>query len=109
MQEQFDRLREMAHKTDASFIGAVNAQETKQIKGLINLEKRLIKAEKRKHAELLERITDLQNELFPKQSLQERSGNFSEYYLANGSDLIEKLFEVLKPLEVNFTILVLKN
>ena len=109
LQQQFDTLREMASQTDASFIGAVNAQETKQIKGLNNLEKRLIKAEKKKHTEELERVTDLQDELFPNQGLQERSGNFSEFYLANGSELIEELLKILKPLEVNFTIKILKN
>ncbi|WP_432673225.1 bacillithiol biosynthesis cysteine-adding enzyme BshC [Flavobacterium sp. SM2513] len=109
LQEQFDRLREMASQTDVSFIGAVNAQETKQIKGLNNLEKRLIKAEKKQHVELLERITDLQNELFPKQSLQERTGNFSEFYLSNGSAMVEELFKALQPLDTNFTIKILKN
>ena len=106
LQQQFDTLREMAVKTDSSFIGAVNAQETKQIKGLHNLEKRLIKAEKKQHLDLLERVTDLQNELFPNQSLQERSGNFSEFYLESGNVLIEQLFEVLKPLENRFEIVV---
>ena len=96
----------MASQTDASFIGAVNAQETKQIKGLNNLEKRLIKAEKKKHTEELERVTDLQDELFPNQGLQERSGNFSEFYLESGNVLMEQLFEVLKPLENRFEIVV---
>ena len=32
-----------------SFIGAVDAQQRKQLKGLENLEKRLLRAEKRKH------------------------------------------------------------
>ena len=109
MQKQFDTLREIAKKTDASFIGAVNAQEKKQIKGLNTLENRLIKAEKKQHAELLKRIADLQNELFPSQSLQERSYNFSEFYLANGFSMIEELFKALKPLEVDFTIKILKN
>lgn len=106
LQQQFDTLRKMAVKTDSSFIGAVNAQETKQIKGLHNLEKRLIKAEKKQHLDLLERVTDLQNELFPNQSLQERSGNFSEFYLESGNVLIDRLFEVLKPLENRFEIVV---
>ena len=71
-----------------------------------NLEKRLIKAEKKKHAEELERVTDLQDELFPNQGLQERSGNFSEFYMESGNVLIEQLFEVLKPLENRFEIVV---
>jgi bacillithiol biosynthesis cysteine-adding enzyme BshC len=106
LEAQFIKLKEIAKHTDASFIGAVNAQETKQIKGLNNLEKRLIKAEKKQHSEKLERITDLQNQLFPNQSLQERTANFSEFYAENGSELIEKLLEILNPLENRFEVVV---
>jgi uncharacterized protein YllA (UPF0747 family) len=107
LQTQFDRLFEIAKKTDKSFTGAVKAQEAKQIKGLENLEKRLLKAQKRKHSEELERITDLQNELFPNQSLQERQANFSQFYIENGGKLITTLIEQLKPLEDNFNIITL--
>ena len=85
--------------------GAVNAQQTKQIKGLGNLEKRLLKAEKRVHVEKLERIILLQNELFPNQGLQERKANFSEFYVENGNELLDKLFQNLQPLKSNFTII----
>ncbi len=107
LKKQFENLYEIASKTDKSFIGAVKAQEVKQLKGLENLEKRLLKAEKRVLAEKLERITSLQNELFPKQSLQERKANFSEYYLEFGPELIDKLFADLKPLEQEFSVVVL--
>lgn len=107
LKKQFEKLAAIANQTDRSFIGAVNAQETKQIKGLDNLEKRLLKAEKRVHAEKLEQIILLQNELFPNQGLQERKANFSEFYLEAGDGLIEKLFAQLKPLEPNFTIITL--
>jgi bacillithiol synthase len=107
LKKQFENLYVIASKTDKSFIGAVKAQETKQIKGLDNLEKRLLKAEKRVLIEKLERITSLQNELFPKQSLQERKANFSEYYLEFGQELIDKLFDNLNPLNQEFTIITL--
>lgn len=106
LEAQFSKLKEIAKQTDASFIGAVNAQEAKQIKGLDTLEKRLIKAEKKQYSDKIERITNLQNELFPNQSLQERTVNFSEFYVESGSELIEKLFEVLKPLEHRFEVVV---
>jgi bacillithiol biosynthesis cysteine-adding enzyme BshC len=80
LRKQFSELFKIAEQTDKSFIGAVKAQEAKQIKGLENLEKRLLKAEKRVHTEKLERITDIQNQLFAKGSLQERKNNFSEFY-----------------------------
>jgi uncharacterized protein YllA (UPF0747 family) len=105
--QQFEKLITIANQTEKSFIGAVNAQQTKQIKGLENLEKRLLKAEKRVHSEKLENILLLQNELFPNQGLQERKSNFSEFYLDINSKLIEKLFQELKPLETNFSIIIL--
>ena len=95
----------IAKQTDSSFLGAVKAQEKKQINGLENLEKRLLKAQKRKHSEQLNRIATLQNELFPNKSLQERQINFSEFYLENGDFFIKKLFESLIPLDHQFTIL----
>ena len=52
-----------------AFVGAVNAQEKKQIKGLKNLEKRLLKANKIKHKSHLDRITSVQDDLFPNNSL----------------------------------------
>lgn len=107
LRQQFDTLFEIANQTDKSFSGAVKAQETKQIKGLENLEKRLLKAEKRKHAELLGRMSDLQQELFPGGSLQERFSNFSEFWLEYGDDLIAKLPLRLEPLAQRFDIVVL--
>lgn len=107
LRKQFEVLYEIANQTDKSFIGAVKSQEVKQIKGLENLEKRLLKAQKRKFSEELDRINDLQNELFPNKSLQERQANFSEFYLRNGKDLIPELMALLKPLETNFNIIVL--
>ncbi len=105
LKKQFTDLKAIATKTDKSFIGAVNAQEKKQQNGLKNLEKRLLKAEKRKLNDMVNRITEIQNQLFPKYSLQERYTNFSEMYLEYGEQLIPKLKENLKPLDLEFSIL----
>lgn len=107
LEEQFKHLYEIANQTDKSFIGAVKAQEIKQIKGLENLEKRLLKAEKRKHKELLDQIYKLQDELFPNHVLQERQINFSHFYSAHGGYFISMLFENLDPLEQNFNCITL--
>ena len=105
LQQQFQVLHDLTSKTDRSFEGAVKAQEVKQTKGLEQLEKRLLKAQKRKLADSLSRITALQNELFPNQSLQERQANFSEFYLENGEQLIQKLIQKIQPLATHFTII----
>lgn len=101
LQQQFEKLNQIALQTDKSFTGAVKAQKAKQIKGLENLEKRLLKAEKRIHTEKLEQIIKLQNELFPNQSLQERQLNFSEFYL-NNPHFISLILSKLQPLENYF-------
>jgi len=105
LKEQFLDLKELAKQTDTSFIGAVKAQEKKQLNGLNNLEKRLLKAQKRKLSDVVSRIESLQNQLFPNQSLEERTRNFSEIYLELGTDLIPNLLEALQPLKLEFTVL----
>ncbi|OAD92319.1 bacillithiol biosynthesis cysteine-adding enzyme BshC [Aequorivita soesokkakensis] len=105
LKQQFKDLYELAKKTDASFLGAVGAQEKKQLNGLDNLEKRLLKAQKRNLSEELERVKNIQTQLFPNHSLQERQVNFSEFYLEYGENLLDILKENLKPLDTNFTVL----
>lgn len=105
LRQQFENLYILAKETDASFLGAVSAQEKKQINGLDNLEKRLLKAQKRKHSEHLQRLVSIQNELFPKQSLQERRLNFSELYLEHGELLFTVLKNNLDPLEGEFSVI----
>lgn len=105
LKDQFDELYSLAQQTDSSFLGAVGAQERKQIKGLEHLEKRLLKAQKRKMKDITDRVSTLQNELFPSQSLQERNTNYSEFYLEYGEQLIQQLVLNLQPLKSEFLIL----
>lgn len=105
LEEQFKNLYTLAEQTDKTFLDAVKAQEVKQIKGLKALEDRLLQAQKRKLKDHVIRLTDIQNQLFPNKSLQERNHNFSESYLEFGSNLITQLVVHLKPLEGNFLIL----
>ncbi len=104
LEEQFQNLYQLAEQTDKTFIGAVKAQEVKQKKGLDALEKRLLKAQKRKLKDHVVRMTDIQNELFPNKSLQERQLNFSTLYLEFGEQLIPNLIEHLQPLAHEFLI-----
>ena len=98
-------LHELAKQTDRSFEGAVAAQQKKQLNGLDKLEKRLLKAQRRKLKNELERLTDIQEILFPNGMLQERFCNFSEYYLEHGDELIKTLMKELDPLSAKFTVI----
>lgn len=105
LKEQFQSLYKIAALTDKSFTGAVAAQERKQLKGLAHLEKRLLKAQKRKMNGELDRVAAIQNALFPSGSLQERNMNFSELYLEFGKELIPMLKKELEPLRHEFLII----
>lgn len=104
---QFQRMYKLSEKTDKSFLGAVKAQEVKQLKGLDNLEKRLLRAQKRKLEDEVTRMVELQQELFPHGMLQERHANFSEFYLEYGEEFISELQRELKPLDHQFKIITL--
>ena len=101
-QKQFDSLQQLVKKTDASFQGAVEAQQTKQLKGIKHLEKRLLKAQKRVLKDEVERLVLLHEQLFPNDNLQERVLNFSSFYMELGSKFIPELIEVLDPLNPDF-------
>ena len=105
LREQFKSMRIIAQKTDVSFIGAVEAQEVKQLKGLDNLENRLLRAQKYKLKDQVQRLVDLHNESFPLQNLQERNTNFTEFYLEFGEDLIPTILESLNPENKGFTVI----
>ena len=109
LKNQFKALHDIANQTDKSFLGAVKAQEMKQLKGLDNLEKRLLKSEKRNHKEKLERIIQIQNELFPNQSLQERKANFADFYdeIINFEAFFLLIKTQLHPLQQNFSTVVI--
>ncbi len=107
LKEQFKAMHLIAEETDASFIGAVNAQEVKQLKGLDHLESRLLRAQKRKLSDHVQRLVDLQNEMFPLQSLQERNTNFAEFYLEFGDTLIPSILDNLDPMNSEFTVITL--
>ncbi|MBF98919.1 MAG: bacillithiol biosynthesis cysteine-adding enzyme BshC [Owenweeksia sp.] len=105
LQKMFDELEEVAHLTDKSMLGAVNAQRQKQLNGLDKLRKKLIRAEKRKNSDKMERLEQLYLELFPKQSLQERHDNFIPYYEEYGEKWLQKLLYDLDPLDFRFALL----
>ena len=74
-------------------------------KALDNLEKKLIKAEKKNHETRLQQIDQVKAELFPKNSLQERTENFGMLYVRWGQQFIDELINHFEPLDFKFTVL----
>lgn len=107
LKQQFTLLYAQAMNTHPSFLTALKAQESKQIKGLQALEKRFQKAKVKQNQDTVDRILALQNEVFPGQKLLERQTNFSDYYSLHGAHFIELLTKRLNPLSMKFSTLFL--
>lgn len=105
LEKMFLELGDLAQQTDKSMIGAVNAQRQKQLKGLKNLRKKLLRAEKRRHIVELEKAERIHKALFPNGGLQERYDNLSVFYAAYGEDFIATLKKCLHPLDFKFTVI----
>ena len=79
------------------------------IKKLAELEKKILKAEKKKQAISIERIQHIKNELFPQNSLQERVDNFAEWVGEYGWNWVEAVLQNSNSLDHAFTIIVAEN
>ena len=105
LQKQFTHLYQLAEYTDITFKNAVKAEEVRQLKSLDKLERRLLRAQKRKLADELVRTTILQSELFPNGVLQERFSNFTDFYLQKGKELIPKFVRNFNPFDFRFVVI----
>ncbi len=100
----FEQIKEKAAAVDKSLEGFAGAEAAKTFKSLENIEKRIKKAEERKHETLLNQVDGLKDKLFPDQSLQERKDNFLNFYI-NDPAFITRLAECFDPFSFTFNIL----
>ncbi|WP_432711827.1 bacillithiol biosynthesis cysteine-adding enzyme BshC [Pedobacter sp.] len=101
----FDHIKLDAYKIDKTLSQSADAAKTKAMKLIYGLEKKMLRAEKRKHVTSLNQIDGLKNRLFPTGVLQERVINIAPMYILYGDDFINALLESFHPLTHDFTIL----
>lgn len=101
----FDQIKSNAFKIDKSLEASTDSAKTKTTHLLKNLEKKLFRAEKRKHQVSLKQIENVKNRLFPTGVLQERVVNLAPMYVNYGDDFISSLIENFDPLGGDFTVL----
>lgn len=106
VEELYDHFKKQAAEIDSTLAPHVEALKTRSLQRLQELEKKMLRAEKRKFAEQQRHIQVIREKLFPKNSLQERIDNFSYYYAKWGSELIEQLYQQSPTLENEFVIVI---
>ena len=101
----FAAIKELAIATDVTLEKAVEAQKTKALNKLFQLEKKMIRAAKRKDDDGLRMLQEWQNEMMPGGGLQERHDNILEHLLHFGDELWDALFDAVQPLDFKFLVL----
>ncbi len=105
LQSVFKKLKERSSKIDPTLAPSTEAVSARLHKAILNLEKKLIRAEKRNYSTALSQIENIKAKLFPGGTLQERKENFGSFYVNYGDEFIPELMKHFKPLDFKFTIL----
>ena len=87
LQQILEKIKLRSSKIDPTLVQSTSAVAAKLGHAIANLEKKLIRAEKKNYQTRLEQIDHIKTELFPKDSLQERSENFGMFYVKWGNTL----------------------
>jgi uncharacterized protein YllA (UPF0747 family) len=101
----FDKIKAQAGDIDHSLLQHVEAMKTRSLNKLVELEKKILRAEKRKFSDQQRQIHTIKEALFPKNGLQERKENFSSFFATWGPAFIQEIFLHSPTLEQEFTIL----
>lgn len=102
--QAFESIKQKTAKIDKTLLSAVEAEEQKTLKSLEHLEKRIQKAEEKKHENELQQVLSLKEKLFPDGALQERKDNFLNFYL-NYATFLEDLHQIFEPFSNEFYII----
>jgi bacillithiol biosynthesis cysteine-adding enzyme BshC len=105
LQSVFEKIKLRSFKIDHTLAPSAEAVQARLKKAMDNLEKKLVKAEKRNYNTRLEQIDQIKIELFPKNSLQERTENFGLLYVKWGQQFIDELVRNFEPLDFKFAVL----
>ena len=103
--EYYGHLKSIAGNIDETLVTHVSALQTRALKSLLDLEKKLLRAEKKKFDDQNRQIINIKSALFPQNNLQERIDNFMPYYSKWGRTFLYKLLENSPTLEQEFVIL----
>jgi len=108
IEQNYQSLLDKSATVDVSLKDHVIALQIKSAKRLIELEKKIMRAERNKLEASERQLTAIKNELFPNNSLQERVYNFSDLYARMGKDLLALIYQASPALEMQFSIIVVK-
>jgi len=104
LEKLYESFKKQAKTVDSSLEKHVEALKAKTVYRLQELEKKMLRAEKRKFTDQQRQIHTIKTHLFPGNGLQERHENLSYYYSLWGKSFITERLRQSPTLEQEFTV-----
>ena len=104
----YEAIKKQASAVDITLEKHVESLKLRSIHRLHELEKKMLRAEKRKYADQQRQIHTIKDALFPNNGLQERVDNFLPYYAKWGPKFFNEIYNNSLALEQEFVLLQLK-
>jgi bacillithiol synthase len=101
----YEELKALARPVDPTLEQHVTALQARALEPIKSLEKKLLKAEKRRFGDQRRQVAALKAALFPQDNLQERIDNFLPWYAAYGPAFLRELYRQSPVLEQEFVVL----
>ena len=105
LEQLYNSFKKQASAVDTTLEKHVEALKLRTVHRLQELEKKMLRAEKRKFADQQRQIKAIKDHLFPGNGLQERTDNVSFYYAKWGKEFISQLNSHSLSLEQEFVVL----
>ena len=104
-EQLYESIKKQASSIDVTLGKHVESLKTNSIHRLRELEKKMLRAEKRKFEDQQHQIASIKKKLFPGSGLQERYDNVFYYYAKWGQSIIRELEEHSPAFEQQFSVL----
>lgn len=104
VKEIYDQLKKRVESIDPTLGPFTEAEGKRVIDSLERIERKLLRAEKRRHSDKLQQIDAVKDALFPEGGLQERTDNFLNFYQQD-TQFISKLIQYFDPFDYQFNVL----
>ncbi len=101
----YQTIQNIVTEIDVTLSEHAKALQARALKNLTELEKKMLRTEKKKFEAEQRQIQKLKQALFPNNSLQERQENFSTYYAQFGKEWLQLIYQHSKGLEQKFGVI----
>lgn len=100
----YEQIKHRAVEIDPTLGPMLSAEAKRTLRSFEKIESKMLRAEKRLHADKLRQIDEVKDALFPNGGLQERSDNFLNFYQQD-PNFIQDISKYFDPFDFQFNIL----